>query len=67
METINQSDTSGREYLVKPDLGYNTAPIMSVNLGDLVSSELHILSSKELMERVVAGIKCPQGEQANLF
>lgn len=47
----------GREYLVRPELGDRIPPTMSVNQDGIISSELQILSSKELRDRVVAEVK----------
>ena len=48
----------GREYLVRPELGERiAAPTMAINQEGLISSELQILSSKELRDKVVKDIK----------
>ncbi|MBU5614637.1 GumC family protein [Geomonas azotofigens] len=47
----------GREYLARPELGERiAAPTMAINQDGLISSELQILSSKELRDKVVKDI-----------
>lgn len=48
----------GREYLARPELGERiAAPTMAINQDGLISSELQILSSKELRDKVTKDIK----------
>lgn len=47
----------GREYLMRPELGDRVPPTMSINQEGIISSELQILSSKELRDRVVRELK----------
>lgn len=48
----------GREYLARPEIGERiAAPTMSINQDGLISSELQILSSKELRDKVVKQVK----------
>ncbi|GFO64866.1 Wzz/FepE/Etk N-terminal domain-containing protein [Geomonas paludis] len=47
----------GREYLARPEIGERiSAPTMAINQDGLISSELQILSSKELRDKVVKEI-----------
>ncbi|MBJ6751626.1 GumC family protein [Geomonas anaerohicana] len=47
----------GREYLARPEIGERiAAPTMAINQDGLISSELQILSSKELRDKVVKEI-----------
>jgi uncharacterized protein involved in exopolysaccharide biosynthesis len=46
----------GREYMNRPEMGDNK-PVMSVNQGGIISTEIQILTNRELIEKVIKTMK----------
>jgi len=46
----------GREYMIRPEVG-NNAPVMVLNQEEVTNSEIQILSSRDLTEKVITTLK----------
>jgi len=47
----------GREYVTRPEVGNAQSFLLSLNQEEVVNSEIQILSSRELIEKVLATLK----------